>query len=48
MNIPYVKVYQNRRLTNPINGSYISRGPNRRTRRKEMKRLGVFKNTHKP
>ena len=49
MNVPYVKQIENKVVTNPIKGSYISEFPNRRERRQENKKdrfMNNRKTTH--
>lgn len=48
MNQPYVKLYENGQLKNPIKGSYLHSEPNRRKRREHKHKepfFGCGKNT---
>ena len=44
-NVPYVKVYKNGELQNPITDKYISEFPNRKTRRQRPKRFNNNRKT---
>ena len=44
-NVPYVKVYENGEIQNPITDKYISEFPNRKTRRQRPKRFNNNRKT---
>lgn len=43
LNTPYVKVYKDGELTNPIKGGYYNQGANRKQRRESMQKSNRVK-----